>query len=53
MNPILAYFQKPFDPNGSILQWALFVLLLLILVWIWTTILAYLKPIAETAAEAV
>lgn len=48
-----AFWQKPFDPNGSVLNWALFVLLLLVLVWIWSSVLAYAKPVAEAAASAI
>lgn len=33
------WLKRPFDPNGSVLNWALFVLLMLLLVGIWQTIL--------------
>lgn len=49
----LSFIKQPFDPNGSVLNWALFVGLILVLIWIWAGIVGYIKPIAETAAEAV
>lgn len=33
------WFARPFDPNGSVLNWALFVLLMILLVGIWQTVL--------------
>lgn len=39
-----AWWNRPFDPNGSVVNWALFVLLMLLLVGVWQTILRYVKP---------
>jgi hypothetical protein len=37
-----AWFARPFDPDGSVINWALFVLLILVLFGIWTKMLGYM-----------
>ena len=53
MNAIVTFFSKwwnkPFDPNGNVLNWALFVFLILLLCGIWASALA---PIANKAVRA-
>lgn len=50
---VSAWYKKPFDANGSILTWALFVLLILVLCGIWASVLSHLKPVVKAATEAV
>lgn len=47
------WYKKPFNSDGSVLNWALFVLLIIVLCGVWANILSYLRPIAKAAAEAV
>jgi len=36
---IIGWFKQPFDSQGSALNWALFVGLLIVIVWMWNIIL--------------
>lgn len=40
------WLNRPFDPNGSVLNWALFVLLILLTIGIWQTILRRMVKVA-------
>lgn len=45
------WFNRPFDPNGSVLNWALFVLLMLVLVSGWRTVLGYITRSASALPQ--
>jgi hypothetical protein len=43
INEIIGWFKQPFNSQGSALNWALFVGLLIIIVWMWNIILLKLS----------
>ena len=53
ISAIQQWFKKPFDPNGSVLAWGLFVLLLIILCIIWANVISYFGKAAKTTMEIV
>lgn len=40
------WWKRPFDPQGSVINWALFVLLILVLIGVWQSVLRYARPLA-------
>jgi hypothetical protein len=52
LTALQAWYKKPFDANGSVTTWLLFVGLVIVLALIWANVLSYIKPVATTAAEA-
>ena len=47
MNTLFAdirnWIRKPFDASGSAFNWLLFVGIIVIAVWLWSTVLAHIK----------
>jgi hypothetical protein len=36
---VKAWFERPFNSNGNVLNWVLFLGLIIIIVWMWNTVL--------------
>lgn len=53
VNYLQSWWEEPFNPNGSVITWALFVLLIIVLIFIWSTVIGLIKPTAKAVAEAV
>lgn len=45
-----AWLNRPFNPEGNIWNWALFVLLVLILIGAWQTVIAKIRPAIAAVA---
>lgn len=51
VSAVQAWIAKPFDPEGDVWNWGLFVLLILIACLVWWNVLSYLKPAARAVTE--
>jgi hypothetical protein len=46
------WWAQPFDSNGGVVNWALFIGLILVLIFLWTRVIGMFESVGEAVAEA-